>query len=230
MAITDLTGTKWIINSINCTAGYGLFIVGNVIHNDTLVGCNEFLVGYDIYWASTWEQENSVCLGASDIHYGTISVNDIVEFVGTGADLTNPNLIAWLESHATQIKSIIELKPFLTNIANAIRTKKGTTAQINAQNFASEIESIESGGGLVGYSGTINNERGSQYFIAGLKEDGTAVKTFSTSDKYIFIVLFNTSTESTYITGGIKYDIYYGAFRPTQDGFVITIPAGGSND
>ena len=48
-----------------------------------------------------------------------------------------------------------QLKPFLTDIANAIRTKKGTTAQINAQNFASEIASIETGGGLVGYSGTI---------------------------------------------------------------------------
>ena len=39
------------------------------------------------------------------------------------------------------------LREFLTRIANAIRNKKGTTAPINAQNFASEIESIETGGG-----------------------------------------------------------------------------------
>ena len=38
------------------------------------------------------------------------------------------------------------LVDFLTSIANAIRNKKGTTGSINAQNFASEIESIESGG------------------------------------------------------------------------------------
>ena len=34
---------------------------------------------------------------------------------------------------------------FLTGIANAIRTKKGTSASINAQNFAAEILSIETG-------------------------------------------------------------------------------------
>ena len=40
--------------------------------------------------------------------------------------------------------NLIEL---LTNIANAIRSKKGTTEPINAQDFATEIESIEVGGG-----------------------------------------------------------------------------------
>jgi surface protein len=38
------------------------------------------------------------------------------------------------------------LTDLLTNIANAIRAKKGTTSPINAQNFASEIDSIEVGG------------------------------------------------------------------------------------
>lgn len=39
------------------------------------------------------------------------------------------------------------LKDFLTGVANAIRTKKGTTALINPQDFESEIASIETGGG-----------------------------------------------------------------------------------
>lgn len=39
------------------------------------------------------------------------------------------------------------LTELFTNIANAIRSKKGTTEPINAQNFASEIESIEVGSG-----------------------------------------------------------------------------------
>ena len=39
------------------------------------------------------------------------------------------------------------LKDFLTDVADAIREKKGTTEPINPQNFYSEIASIESGGG-----------------------------------------------------------------------------------
>ena len=48
-----------------------------------------------------------------------------------------------------------QLSSFLTNIANSIRNKKSTTEPIPATNFATEIDSIETGGGsgLVGYSG-----------------------------------------------------------------------------
>ena len=38
------------------------------------------------------------------------------------------------------------LGDFLTSVANAIRSKSGSTAQINAQDFASEIENLPSGG------------------------------------------------------------------------------------
>lgn len=37
------------------------------------------------------------------------------------------------------------LKDFLTDLANAIRRKKGTTAKINPQNFSNEVESIQTG-------------------------------------------------------------------------------------
>lgn len=39
------------------------------------------------------------------------------------------------------------LRTYLTGIANAIRTKKGTTDPINAQDFASEITNLPTGGG-----------------------------------------------------------------------------------
>ena len=38
------------------------------------------------------------------------------------------------------------LTDFLTDVANAIREKKGTSNLINPQNFSDEIRSIESGG------------------------------------------------------------------------------------
>ena len=51
-----------------------------------------------------------------------------------------------------------ELNSFLTGIADAIRSKKGTTDKINASNFASEIESIESGSGGGSVTVTIPGE------------------------------------------------------------------------
>lgn len=52
------------------------------------------------------------------------------------------------------------LTDFLTDVANAIRNKKGITALINPQDFSSEIASIESGGGgaeenNIGYNAVI---------------------------------------------------------------------------
>ena len=46
------------------------------------------------------------------------------------------------------------LKDFLTDVADAIREKKGTTDKINPQDFSSEIASIQSGGDIWGF-GTI---------------------------------------------------------------------------
>ena len=52
------------------------------------------------------------------------------------------------------------LTDFLTDIADAIRDKKGTTGAINPQDFSSEIASIESGGvadDVHNFTGTISN-------------------------------------------------------------------------
>ena len=47
------------------------------------------------------------------------------------------------------------LKDFLTDVANAIREKKGTTDLINPQDFSAEIASIETGGGGEGGGGAV---------------------------------------------------------------------------
>lgn len=64
----------------------------------------------------------------------------------------------------------MSLTGLFTDIANAIRTKKGTTNLIPAQNFASEIESIESGGGS-----PIQNS-GGKYLVRVVDYDGTILK------------------------------------------------------
>lgn len=51
------------------------------------------------------------------------------------------------------------LKDFLTDIADVIREKKGTTDLINPQNFSAEIASIQSGGGAVAVSAKAVNFR-----------------------------------------------------------------------
>ena len=61
-----------------------------------------------------------------------------------------------------------ELNSFLKSIADAIRSKKGTTDKINAQNFASEIERISGGGGGGAYIATIGGYTGTAVPESGL--------------------------------------------------------------
>ena len=87
------------------------------------------------------------------------------------------------------------LTQFLTNIANAIRAKKGTSAKINAADFATEIENLPSGGdtsvedGLV--SGTIAT-------YSNNRVSSTAAYSFYNNTKLTSIDLPNITTTGTY--------------------------------
>lgn len=101
-----------------------------------------------------------------------------------------------------------ELKPFLTEIADAIRNKKGTSENINAQDFATEIESIETGGGedlwkilinnrgvkwdyVFAYNGTITNAND---WFAGVTTQPTSMYyAFSTCSSLITLPHIDTS-------------------------------------
>ena len=69
------------------------------------------------------------------------------------------------------------LKDFLTDVADAIREKKGTTDLINPQDFSAEIASIETGGG--GESGGGGADEGLVRFI---DYDGKVLKEYSATD------------------------------------------------
>lgn len=64
------------------------------------------------------------------------------------------------------------LNSLLTAIANAIRSKKGTTAQINAQNFPSEIASISTSSTIVEkFYKAVNQTSAGQYATVTIPED-----------------------------------------------------------
>ena len=107
--ITDLTGTKWLINSTTCSAGYGQFDVEIEVRQDeegeqcpddrSSIG-DRFWIG----WGINFETGNYT--RADKIIYDTmpsnIKVGDYVTFTG-GDNVTDSSLISWLQSHATQI-------------------------------------------------------------------------------------------------------------------------------
>lgn len=65
-----------------------------------------------------------------------------------------------------------DLTSLLKAIANAIRSKKGTTAQINAQNFPSEIASISTSSTIVEkFYKAVNQTSSGQYATVTIPED-----------------------------------------------------------
>ncbi len=76
------------------------------------------------------------------------------------------------------------LTDFLTDIANTIRTKKGTSLAINPQNFSSEIESIETG---------VDNPL--------IANSDTEMNTYLNDTKYLNMYVKFTGQSETYVTG-----------------------------
>lgn len=75
------------------------------------------------------------------MHEGYKTIN-----FGSTAQTVSDDFYTYLTANATpQSSPSTNLSDFLTEVAEAIRTKKGTSAQINAQDFPSEIASIETG-------------------------------------------------------------------------------------
>jgi hypothetical protein len=112
------------------------------------------------------------------------------------------------------------LKDFLTDVADAIREKKGTTEKINPQNFSSEIKSIESGGGIVpcewndvnfyDYDGTILHSYSWDEFVAK-----NEMPPLPTHHKGLVCQEWNYTLEEVLEQGG-RCDV--GAIYSTEDG------------
>lgn len=199
MAITDLTNTTWNIPAgWTASAGYGSFnLVGDI---NGRYFQDYVQLGRGNFNGNTFPvQANSIAYWTTDggVAYYTSNIPLTITITG-GTDATNTKLISWLEENGTQVvDKVLELNPFLTNIANAIRTKKGSTEKINAQDFPKEIENLQTGGGLVGYSGgTISS---SATFKFGLLEDGSITTTWNSNNKYVCLVIYHYASTGTYI-------------------------------
>ena len=99
-----------------------------------------------------------------------------------------------------------QLRPFLKSIADAIRNKKGTTETINAQDFASEIESIEGGG------------TGGATLKGGWT--GTAVPVDTTT--FVENIYFNTQLSSEEVANLVEQNIgFYPTYSEERIGLVF---------
>lgn len=92
------------------------------------------------------------------------------------------------------------LTDFLTDIADAIREKKGTTGTINPQDFSSEIASIESGGGGAVESKPIKDVNFFDY-------DGTVLYSYTTEQFRGLSTLPPLPTREGLVCQGWNYDI-----------------------
>ena len=100
MAITDLTNTTWEIPAgWTATAGYGQFSVNNnasstYVNPSGTATYSQFNIGYS---KTGSEYANTIQVGESGIGN---SYPISITFTG-GTDVTNPNLISWLEANGT---------------------------------------------------------------------------------------------------------------------------------
>ena len=92
------------------------------------------------------------------------------------------------------------LTDFLTDVADAIRAKKGTTAKINPQNFSSEIASISTGGGSS--SATVSKSDVNFYDY-----DGTLLHSYSKSAFLALSALPDLPTKEGLTCQGWNYTI-----------------------
>ena len=87
------------------------------------------------------------------------------------------------------------LKDFLTDVADAIRLKKGSTDLINPQDFSAEIASISGGGGLevIEMTGTTATIDPNKVYVWGMVESLDITLGASTDDSDFFAFRFRCS-------------------------------------
>ena len=114
------------------------------------------------------------------------------------------------------------LTDFLTDVANAIRTKKGTSALIDPQDFSDEIASIQ--GGIEGYNvESVDNGDGTQTLVITGEDD---IVTGINLQTYKFQDLANVENYGGIIASNEEYEAAEEYLQPLYN----LILNGGSNE
>lgn len=139
MAITNLTGTKWRFFDAVTANGMNYYSINFTTKDGHQYNGINIMFGMMYYEAVG--SSSLVYVGNWIAEESGLNNDDVKEISITGgSDATNSFLIEWLSENAVEVKAVLELGPFLSEIADAIRYKKGTTEPINAQDFAFEIK------------------------------------------------------------------------------------------
>lgn len=163
MALTDLTGTQWVINSnLTIAADTGRYYINFVSNGETY---SKFFLGCDD--DDSYNLPNRIYYSDDDyinilVYYNGWSNNSYKTITFTDGDTTNTDLIAWLEANATLIsapsasgtnhtklgslnitKKTVGGLEVLKEVMNGITVyEKGTTPSVS---YEVEISFIESG-------------------------------------------------------------------------------------
>lgn len=133
MAITDLTNTKWNIPAgWTASAGYGQFNIDLYFDDDDNYEFYSIYIGYglsgvpgDFTYPST---SNSIVFNGSSWSTYTSTSSFTITITG-GSDVTNPDLISWLEDNGTQVIEELSSKEtyfsIMSELAQTIAEKTG---------------------------------------------------------------------------------------------------------
>ena len=159
--LTDLTNTVWKMNdTVTATSKYGVF---NITTAGDL-GIDTLRIGYSFDDSNfSWFGSNEYWFGIYDApsYYGR--PGDTIIITG-GEDVTNPDLIAWLQENATQVIPLTDLTNTTWSFTswNDTNSAKGFY-QINM--IVDDIEYTELGIGYMSMgSGNYESDYGSLYF------------------------------------------------------------------
>lgn len=142
LKVTDLTNTTWYVPSgWSARSGYGHFsIAGTYVKNSTSeASFNSFSIGY----LFDGPDEVSIDSWVAFDTYGIDTNNQFSLTITGGTDITNPKLIAWLETYGTQLK--------VTNLTNTTWKINSTECVAGYGKFSLDMIVFEQS--IVGYLG-----------------------------------------------------------------------------